>query len=708
MVGYVQSRGRARRPDSTYVVMIEEKANIELDKYYQLKHSERALDKMYQRAEGTWIAEEADSDEEDMDVDASEQYKVPSTGATLTSHSAIALLNYLCSIIPRDDFCPTIKAEYDVSGSAQGFIASVKLPSVLPIPRNQREHRGCVCGSRKAAKRSAAFTAARTLHMLGVFDDNLLPGRLQRGDGAQDADGKPISNTFDIPKVMEVPVRFPWPDPWRAFAEVWLHPVYVNGRASTGLVAGCSLETLQCVFETPEGPRKVSLGAGVRLQWPTEEARLSQLRVMEAYSISTIWWTISIGTMPSNHSYYLVPINGNSPDYRKMMAFMEDNSSLDWSSIDAQHEDALVVMDRTKNGQAIFLFKKLRTDLSPLSKPIPINGVCIEEDFESYLAYHTHKMRKMKHPIDIDPNEPILELEHLPRARNMSSALDRLLMDTVKNIQEDPKPDSVLLPRSLCRWIRIPIEIFRIMQMVPSLIRLITDISRARACRVNLNLPSVPDNLIVQALTLPSAMTGYSYQRLETLGDAVLKLATSVHIFNKFPHRHEGQLDILRMNSINNIYLLARARDHHLEEYLNTEPITIKHWKPFTGNDVLYNDNGDVFVQRKFARRSLPDCVEALLGASFLSGGMTSALATGTTLELCVGGPEPWQIRYKTDADEVTLRQTRVLFASLEEAIGYQFRNPRLLVEAVSHPSFHSPETPSYQRLEFLGDGMYF
>jgi dsRNA-specific ribonuclease len=60
-------------------------------------------------------------------------------------------------------------------------------------------------------------------------------------------------------------------------------------------------------------------------------------------------------------------------------------------------------------------------------------------------------------------------------------------------------------------------------------------------------------------MTLQGAHAGYNNQRLETLGDAVLQLCTTVHLFNIHPHRHEGQLSSLRRMIVSNRFLSARA-----------------------------------------------------------------------------------------------------------------------------------------------------
>jgi len=92
--------------------------------------------------------------------------------------------------------------------------------------------------------------------------------------------------------------------------------------------------------------------------------------------------------------------------------------------------------------------------------------------------------------------------------------------------------------------------------------------------------------------------------------------------------------------------------------------------------------------------------MEALLGVSFLSGGISMALRTGTALRLCFGGETPWSERY----EKVSPTLVPPLFEPLEKELGYKFKSGQLLVEAFTHPSFTS-NNACYQRLEFLGDG---
>ena len=93
--------------------------------------------------------------------------------------------------------------------------------------------------------------------------------------------------------------------------------------------------------------------------------------------------------------------------------------------------------------------------------------------------------------------------------------------------------------------------------------------------------------------------------------------------------------------------------------------------------------------------------MEAVLGASYLTGGVDMALQAGTALGLCFGGSKPWRERSRPR----TAVPSAPLFVKLQEDLKYRFTDGSLLVEAVTHPSFEAQDGTCYQRLEFLGDG---
>ena len=67
----------------------------------------------------------------------------------------------------------------------------------------------------------------------------------------------------------------------------------------------------------------------------------------------------------------------------------------------------------------------------------------------------------------------------------------------------------------------------------------------------------------MEAFTTSRCLEPFSYERLELLGDSILKYAISSHVFLKYEEKHEGQLLALRARRVSNVTLhsLAMARN---------------------------------------------------------------------------------------------------------------------------------------------------
>ena len=102
---------------------------------------------------------------------------------------------------------------------------------------------------------------------------------------------------------------------------------------------------------------------------------------------------------------------------------------------------------------------------------------------------------------------------------------------------------------------------------------------------------------------------------------------------------------------------------------------------------------------RTVRTKVLADVVEALVGAAFVDGGLELA-------RQCIHKFIPVITMVPPSFDTtVTHGREAPDVASMEAVVGYHFRRPFLLVEALTHPSCERDHlTQSYQRLEFLGD----
>jgi ribonuclease-3 len=121
---------------------------------------------------------------------------------------------------------------------------------------------------------------------------------------------------------------------------------------------------------------------------------------------------------------------------------------------------------------------------------------------------------------------------------------------------------------------------------------------------------AIPDGLLEQALTHRS----YAYEngspptneRLEFLGDAVLGLVITDEIYRRFPELPEGQLAKLRAAVVNMRALADLARQIGLGEHL-----LLGRGEEATGG----RDKASI----------LADTLEAVIGAAWLTGGLTDS-----------------------------------------------------------------------------------
>ncbi|KAG9318230.1 hypothetical protein JVU11DRAFT_311 [Chiua virens] len=699
MVGYVQSRGRARTKTSTFVIMAQVGHTSHLDRYKTFQEIEPELKKVYQARENptrpaspesSSDSEEGELEEDDPeDLAARERYIVPSTGAVLTYGSAIGLINYLCSLIPHDVYTPAPMPKY--SGD---YAAILELPSSLPLPVDHLIYRGPPRNSKREAKRAVAFMAVKALHKLDVFDDYLLPSTGSKGKSDYDADGRKLLDISEVPDIMDVFVQ----DPWTLGPRLRMHVISIDGEDCAGLITGTELPPLELYSEGCT----ITMRCTDELVFHPKEERES-LHLLQEHTKMGIWFCITGRPITLPMTCFLVPLTEhNCIDFEAVKRVVDEPyGTYDWSGVTEKDFGTQMVMNCNLYGRAQILHT-IRYDLTALSVPPPGSR---EAPFATYHEYFVQKWTRKSREAFVPTDCPLIEIHSLPRA---PSGLYRPASrhQPVDKYKRHTAPVGSIVPRDACRVVHLSQRVYRAFIFLPRICRRATDLYRAREERVQLGLPPMDDDLLIEGSTLPTTNATWNNQRLETLGDSVLKLTSTVHIMNKFPHRHEGQLSQLRQSSISNRTLLARAKEIGLERFLTSEAQSLHVWR-YTipeGSDVVdCLMQAKHTVRREYPRRSLQDCMEATLGAAFLTGGIDMALRAGDTLGLSMGGALPWSLRYSR-LPEPTL--VPPIFADLQDLMGYRFHRGELLIEAITHPSFTTSAGSSYQRLEFLGDAV--
>jgi hypothetical protein len=94
-------------------------------------------------------------------------------------------------------------------------------------------------------------------------------------------------------------------------------------------------------------------------------------------------------------------------------------------------------------------------------------------------------------------------------------------------------------------------------------------------CNVTIKFPTLPQ--ILEAITTLRCCEDFSMERLELLGDSVLKYAVSAHLFMTFLNKHEGQLSSRRQETICNATLYRFGIERRIQViYISSSAIWTK------------------------------------------------------------------------------------------------------------------------------------
>jgi endoribonuclease Dicer len=216
---------------------------------------------------------------------------------------------------------------------------------------------------------------------------------------------------------------------------------------------------------------------------------------------------------------------------------------------------------------------------------------------------------------------------------------------------------------------------------------------------------------ILEALTAKSCNLDQNYDRLEWLGDAVLKLVhtDSLLYSNQFYKLvsclHEGDLSLLRSYLGSNKMLCSVCERIGFDKYILSRPFGRGQWAPSGIESYTIHSNGAHILsdmnQSRPGRKICADVIESLIGLIYIKFSFDAAYDVASELGITLpkGGnfiSAAPDYKRNSDLDDAASR-----FLG-----GFRFKNPELLEEAITHPSCLHEKVSSYQRLEWVGDAV--
>ena len=240
--------------------------------------------------------------------------------------------------------------------------------------------------------------------------------------------------------------------------------------------------------------------------------------------------------------YYVLPVAGETWD------MLPDTS---FKALDAVGKDmdlgVLTELQTDYNNNstmARFLFKRWRTDVDPLKIVSSLKGdLC---------------------------TQPVIEATPLTRQRDF--------LHIAASLRKEPKTVLLLPSRTFVE--PMPWRYSQAALLLPFAIDRVEKALLAEDLKLHLGLEWMPTNLMVHAITASSAQDPVDYQRLEFLGDSVLKLLASVALVDEHNLWHEGYLTGAKDRIVTNTTLSRVAIAAQLSRWIIRKIITGQKWAP--------------------------------------------------------------------------------------------------------------------------------
>lgn len=290
---------------------------------------------------------------------------------------------------------------------------------------------------------------------------------------------------------------------------------------------------------------------------------------------------------------------------------------------------------------------------------------------------------------------------------------------------------------------RVSYTVAELCQVWPSILHRLEAYLIVREAFVKLDLTEVPAQLALEAFTKDNSAgdtedpdigsstpedaalekkSPLNYERLEFIGDSLLKMMTTITVFNRTTCNEEG-MHCKRMEMLSNNRLCSTASAPHYELFQYIRSSSEDHWRDTWYPEFLQQTRGrvikltDKHYKHALGKKTIADVCEATIGACIMT---SQRLPTEEKFNLgikaitkLVEDPDHAITSWQEVAPMYTPPTWSLvtndpvandLARKVEAITGYKFKNPRLVRSAFTHSSDQNSPVPDLQRLEFLGD----
>lgn len=744
LASFIQSRGRARMPQSEYAFLVDRR-NLREVNLIQHFIKEEALMNLEISSRKSHL----------QTTDFKEKtYKVDVTGATISSVMSVSLLHHYCSTLPRDEYFNP-QPQFSYHDHPDGRICSLVLPTNAPVYQIVSAPQP----SKDAAKRDACLKACQTLHEVGALTDYLLPEQdiihedmdLSDSDSENDAESRLELHQMLVPATLKVP--------WTKVGNVcpfscYYIKFYPNPADRTYRKFGLFVKE-----PLPDEAGNLSLdlclarGRMVKTKLiPSGGFKFDKVEMTLAEKFQKVFLKVLLDRHEFKPEYVSIEdsnaYGSNSLAFYLLLPVVEhghDRISVDWTLIRRclsspifKHPSSDVENDIFQVRNHLHLAngcKSLNDTLNSLvylpckDTFLFISDILKEKNAHSLYDDSKSHVEHYSELYDIHlqyPHQPLLKAKPL-------FLLGNLLRKNQSGEWREKEEYFVDLPPELCelKIVGFSKDIGSSLSLLPSIMHRLESFLVAIELKdkFSASFPGgaeVTTNRILEAITTERCGENFSLERLEVLGDAFLKFAVARYLFLKHEALDEGQLTRKRSNIINNHNLLKLAKLKNLQIYIRDQTLEPRKFFafgrpcPLTCNEETEKSihpqcsvkkNGSKFDVRCskshhwLHKKTIADVVESLTGAFIVDSGFKAATAFLYWMGI--------QVDFDPSKTDIICSMSRAFsplanlmdVGTAEKVLGHEFAHKGLLIQAFVHPSFNN-FGGCYQRLEYLGDAV--
>ncbi|KAK6533348.1 Dicer-like protein 1 [Orbilia ellipsospora] len=735
MIQYIQSRGRARHSSSTYIHMVEQDNWEHKQVVQDGQEAERIMKEFCKKLpQDRLLDKQAPPESLGPDPTDGLSYMVAETGAKLTLNSSIQILNQFVDHLGTEKGMSSERAIYIVETIPKGgYRCEIKMPSLAPFSSIE----GTSGRSKVRAKQLAAFEACKELHRRKFLDDYLMPEpkTRHRPDMANAHLALDSHKTNSYPSLIK-------PSFWDSKVppvptQLWATCLTLrNPKELEKHSQGICLLTRERPPSFPSFPLYFDRGGQSLVDCVTMDTPIfCNNGVLDKFNKFTFRFFVDIFNkefeiQTESLPYWILPLKlnktvtsassiGDMIDWELLdHVYKYDEQEFDIATTPPEFYLGKFVIDRRQGSRRYYILKH-EPKYHPYD-PIP-EGACNAPHTVNIIDYSYSAGKKgwQRWVGELPPNQPVLRADRVLHRLNF---LDR---PTEREMTQNTLAYVVPSP---FRISPLPAKFCTMGLLFPAISARIDSYLHANdVCKI-LGVPMDLD-LALEAITKDSDNTSdhgepqqnkrrgmaNNYERLEFLGDCFLKLGVTIALFSSHPDDDEFSYHVDRMKLVCNWNLFQRAKTFELYKYIQTEGFSRRLWYPMI-TLIKGKAVGKAESQRThhLSDKSVADVCEALIGAALCNGGLNKAACMVTALlddnQHRVSSFKDYYRLYNLPEYQIapSTASQRELVGHIKKSMGYEFRYPRLLRSAFTHPSFPSSyeRIPCYERLEFLGDAL--